>query len=130
MKEETTLNINVLAVDDEKDCRELIEKYLSRKGYNVNTASSGEEAIAKVKANKPNVVFLDIRLPGMDGLIALKTIKDMDKSIGVIMTSALGEERVIKEAMELGADGYLVKPFNMSKLETTILCNVLHKCLE
>ena len=46
------------------------------------------------------------------------------------MTSALGEERVIKEAMELGADGYLVKPFNMSKLETTILCNVLHKCLE
>ena len=130
IKEETVLNINILAVDDEKDCRELIEKQLSRKGYNVDTASSGEEAIAKVKANKPNVVFLDIRLPGMDGLLVLKRIKDMDKSIGVIMTSALGEERVIKEAMELGADGYLVKPFNMSKLEATIFCNVLHKCLE
>lgn len=129
-KEEKSLKVNVLVVDDEKECSESIKNYLLRKGYDVDIAYSGEEAIVKVKNNKPNVIFLDIRLPGMDGLIVLKTIKGMDKSIGVIMTSALGEDRVIKEAMELGADGYLVKPFNMSKLETTILCNVLHKCLE
>src|SRR4030042_2498669 len=52
IKEETTLNINVLAVDDEKDCRELIEKYLSRKGYNVNTASSGEEEIGRASCRE------------------------------------------------------------------------------
>lgn len=128
-KKEISLEVNILVVDDETECVELIKNHLLRKGYNVDIALSGEEAILKVRTNKPHIVFLDIALGGMDGIIVLKTIKDIDKSIAVIMTSALADERVIKEALELGANGYLVKPFSMAKLETTILCNVLNKCL-
>jgi len=66
----------------------------------------------------------------MDGIILLKTIKDIDKSIIVIMTSAIEDEEVIQEALRLGANGYLVKPFDMAKLETAILSNTLPKYLK
>ena len=125
--QEPRLKINTLIVDDEIECTELVENYLSKKGYNVDAALTGEEAIFKIKTKKPDVVLLDIRLPGMDGIIVLKNIKDIDKSITVIMTSAIGDEEIIKEAIEFGANGYLVKPFNMSKLETMILSNAPNK---
>jgi DNA-binding NtrC family response regulator len=124
------LEANVLVVDDEKECAELIKNYLSRKGYNVDTASSGEEAIFKVKIHKPDIVLLDIRMSGIDGIIVLKTIKDIDKSIIVIMTSVMKDDDVMKEAVELGADGYLVKPFGLLKLEETILKKAIQKCLK
>lgn len=139
LKEEETLQLpqgeskalqvkaNVLIVDDELECAELIKNYLSKKGYIVDTALSAEEAILKIKTNQTDVVLLDIRLSGMDGIIALKAIKDIDKSIIVIMTTAMEDDAIVKEAIKLGADGYLVKPFNISKLEMTILINILHR---
>lgn len=122
--------VNVLIVDDEIECAELIKNYLSKKGYIVDTALSTEEAMLKIKANQTDVVLLDIRLPGMDGIIALKAIKDIDKSIIVIMTTAVQDDTIVKEAIKLGANGYLVKPFNISKLEITILSNILHRWLK
>lgn len=115
------LKAKLLIVDDEKECTELLKNYFVRKGCNVDTALSGEEAILKVKNDKPDIVVLDIKMKGVDGIIVLKTIKDIDKSIIVIMTSVISDEQVVKEAMKLGANGYLVKPFNFAKLETTIL---------
>lgn len=118
---------NILVVDDEKECVELIKNYLSEKGYVVNTAFSGEEAIAKIKTSKPDIVLLDLRMPGMDGIIVLKTIKDIDKSISVIIATGVEDDEIIKEVMVLGGDGYLVKPFNLAKLEITILSKMLEK---
>ena len=103
----------------------MIQSHLSKKGYSVTTAFSGEEAIFKIETSKPDIVFLDICLPEMDGIIVLKKIKNIDQSIIVIMTTAVEDDKVIEEAMELGANGYLVKPFNLSKLEETILINVI-----
>lgn len=119
-----SIKAHILVVDDEIPCVMLIKNYLSRKGYAVDTASTGEEAIFKIKTSKTDIVFLDIRLPGMDGIVVLETIKDIDKSIIVIMTSAIEDERIILEALKLGADGYLVKPFSMAKLEEMILSKV------
>ncbi len=120
----TSLKIKILVVDDELASTELIKIYLSKKGYIVNTALSGEDALSKIKETKPNIVFLDICMTGMDGMIVLKSIKDFDNSIIVIMTSGNDDREIIKETIELGANGYLVKPFNLKKLEETILNNI------
>jgi DNA-binding response OmpR family regulator len=72
---------------------------------------------------------MDIRMKGLDGIVALKRIKEIDRSVIVIMTTAIGNDEVIDEAMRLGADDYLVKPFNLSKLEASILNAIWHKCL-
>jgi CheY-like chemotaxis protein len=118
---------NILVVDDEKECAELIKAHLSKKGYTVDTALTGEEAILKVETAKPDIVFLDVYLPGMDGIVVLKNIKNIDKSIIVIMATALADDTVIQEALKLGADGYLIKPFNLLKLEETIFNSVIVK---
>lgn len=119
-----SLKTKILVVDDEITSTELIKNYLTKKGFNVTTSLSGEDAILKVKNDRPNVVLLDIYMTGMDGLIVLQTIKDIDKTIIVIMTSGRDDKEIIKEAIELGANGYLIKPFNLSKLEETILNNI------
>ncbi len=120
----TALTTKILMVDDQPGPLELIRNYLARKGYLISTALSGEEAISKIKENRPDIIFLDICMQGMDGIITLKTIKDYDKSIIVIMTSGNDDREIIKETIELGANGYLVKPFNLNKLEETILNNI------
>lgn len=118
---------DILVVDDEKESAQLLKNYLSKRGYNVDIALSGEEAILKINIAKPCIVLLDIYMPGIDGLLVLKTIKDIDKSIIVIMTSVVQNSKIIKETLQLGANGYLVKPFNISKLEAMILNNALQK---
>ena len=120
----TALNTKILMVDDQTGPLELIKNYLSRRGYSITTALSGEEALSKIKENRPDIIFLDICMQGMDGIITLKAIKDLDKSIIVIMTSGNDDRETIKETIELGANGYLVKPFNLKKLEETILNNI------
>lgn len=119
---------NILVVDNEKECVELVKNFLSRRGFNVDIALSGEEAILKVKTTKPDIVLLDIYMGGIDGLIVLKEIKDIDKCIIVIMTSSLADEKVIRETKKLGADGYLVKPFNLELLEKIVVENAIKKC--
>ena len=116
---------SILVVDDETEPAKIIDSYLSKKGYIVETASSGEEALRMIKKKRPHVVLLDIKMSGMDGLIVLKEIKDIDKTIVVIMTSASEEKHVVREAIELGANGYLTKPFNLQQLESTVVNNIL-----
>lgn len=120
----TASKTKILIVDDQIAPLELIKNYLNRKGYQITTALSGEEALLKIKENRPDIVFLDICMQGMDGILTLKSIKDFDKSIIVIMTSGNDNREIIKETIELGANGYLIKPFNLKKLEETILSNI------
>jgi CheY-like chemotaxis protein len=121
-----TFKGKVLIVDDEQKVARLISTHLNRLGYDTDIALSGEEAILKVRANKFKVVILDILMPGMDGLLVLKRIKEIDDSIVVIVTSGvLKDEELIEKTIKSGAATYLLKPFNLEQLEAYILASLL-----
>jgi CheY-like chemotaxis protein len=117
----------ILVVDDEIETCNLLSEFLSRKKYDVSIATSGQEAISKIKSNRPEVVLLDIRMPGMDGIQVLRRIKQMDNNIDVIMITAVNEERVGREAIKLGAFDYITKPISLNYLDTSILVRLFTK---
>jgi len=106
----------IMVVDDEVLICELLDEFLTIKGYQVTTAFGGEDAIVKFKTDKPHMVLLDIRMQGMDGLAVLQTIKDMDSAAGVIMFSAFGDLNIIQKAMQVGAYKYIQKPIGFGTL--------------
>lgn len=104
----------ILVVDDEEDIRELVRYNLSKGGYNVTTAATGEEALRIAHEVRPMLVVLDIMLPGIDGLEVCRRIKaDAGlQNTPIVMISALGEEKDVVTGLELGADDYVAKPFS------------------
>ena len=104
----------ILVVDDEEDILELIRYNLAREGYQVAGAASGEEAVQTAKAILPDLILLDLLLPGMDGLEVCRSLKGEARTrpIPIIMLSAKGEEADIVAGLELGADDYVTKPFS------------------
>jgi two-component system response regulator (stage 0 sporulation protein F) len=102
-------NIHVLVVDDEADFRQLITFWLESKGYSVLVAGDGEVAIQQVKENKPDVIFMDLRMPVMDGIEAIKKIREFDKDIPIIIISAYVDDPKVKEAMAYGTSGVFYK---------------------
>jgi len=110
----------VLVVDDEPEAVELLVEFLSSKGYEILTAASGEEALRRVKDDRPHLVLLDIRMPKMNGLEVLKRIREIDAEMGVIMVTAVNEEDVGRQALELGAFDYIVKPLDLKYLERSL----------
>ncbi|MEK7993467.1 MAG: response regulator transcription factor [Planctomycetota bacterium] len=107
-------NETILVVDDEEDVLELVRYNLDRSGYRVETASSGEEALEKARRKLPDLVILDLMLPGMDGLEVCKKLKNDVKTEGlpIIVLTAKGEETDVVTGLELGADDYVTKPFS------------------
>jgi two-component system phosphate regulon response regulator PhoB len=105
---------HVLVVEDEADIQELIRFNLQREGYRVSTALTGEEGYRRILDDRPDLVVLDLMLPGMDGLDVCRRIKSESsaKHIPVVMVSAKGEESDIVVGLELGADDYITKPFS------------------
>jgi len=105
---------NILVVDDEEDILELITYNLSREGYRVDPTTSGEEALERVFAKLPDLVILDLMLPGIDGLEVCRRLRADFKSkhVPIMMLTAKGEESDIVTGLELGADDYMVKPFS------------------
>jgi two-component system phosphate regulon response regulator PhoB len=104
----------VLVVDDEEDILELISFNLSREGFQVTCAATGEEALKKAPALLPDIMLLDIMLPGIDGLEVARRLK-ADRStqrIPIVMLTAKGEESDIVKGLELGAEDYITKPFS------------------
>jgi two-component system phosphate regulon response regulator PhoB len=104
----------ILVVEDEEDILELLRVNLSREGYEVVCVSSGEEALKIFKKNVPDIVILDLMLPGIDGLDVAKMLKNdpQGKEIPILMLTAKGEEADIVTGLELGADDYMTKPFS------------------
>ena len=107
-------NQKVLVVDDEEDILELLKFNLSREGYQVPCAASGEQAFRLVRSESPDLIVLDLMLPGIDGLEVTRCLKnDPDtKNIPIVMLTAKGEEADIVTGLELGADDYITKPFS------------------
>jgi two-component system alkaline phosphatase synthesis response regulator PhoP len=105
---------HILVVDDEEDILELVCFNLSKAGYRVTRATSGEDAIKAARSKLPDLVLLDLMLPGVDGLEVCNTLKRDQRTanIPVVMLTARGEEADIVSGLELGADDYITKPFS------------------
>lgn len=115
----------LLVVDDEPKVRSVLQEFLEAHGFQVAVAASGEETLEQVKRGRPSVVLLDIKMPGMDGLLTLKKIKAVHADSIVVMMTGLQEEQTMVQAFALGADDYITKPFNLDYLETVLLGKIL-----
>jgi len=105
---------SVLVIEDDDDIRELVAYNLLKEGYQVASATSGEEGLAAVETRMPDLILLDLMLPGVDGLSVCRQLKSTAKtqSIPVVMFTAKGEEADIVTGLNLGADDYITKPFS------------------
>lgn len=104
----------ILVVEDEEDIQQLVSYNLMKGGYAVVYAESGEEALEKMGAKRPDLILLDLMLPGINGLEVCKAVRRIDttKEIPIIMLTAKGEESDIVAGLDLGADDYITKPFS------------------
>jgi len=111
----------ILIVDDASFMRMMIKDALQKNGYDdLHEAADGLQAVEKYDEIKPDIVFMDITMPNMDGLEALKTIKGKDPSAIVVMCSAMGQESMVIEAIKTGARDFIVKPFKPDRIMKTL----------
>jgi len=112
----------ILVVDDEEDILELVRHNLAREGYRIICAKTGESAINKARSEKPDLMVLDLMLPGMDGLAVARKLKSdaATHHIPIVMLTAKGEEADIVTGLELGADDYITKPFSPRVLSARV----------
>ena len=115
----------VLVVDDDAKLRMLYEEELSNEGWEVTLAASGEEAVRRISAQRPDVIILDIRMKGIDGLETLQKIMTGDKSIPVILNTAYSSYQ--DDFRTWAADAYIVKSSDLNELKTTIRKILLDK---
>ena len=113
--------IKILLVDDEKGITDALQGFFKQRGFATKSANSGEEALKEVKTDKPDIVFLDIRMKGISGLDTLEKIKKIDNGIKVIMLTIHEEKEIIEKANALGADEYITKPFRIGYLEEVVV---------
>src|ERR1700760_1191636 len=108
---------SILIVDDEPTIVEVVARYLERAGYRTRTAANGEQALAAAAQDRPDLVVLDLMMPGIDGLRVMRRLRDQaTEPIGVILLTARGEESDRVVGLRLGADDYVVKPFSPIEL--------------
>jgi len=105
---------NILVVEDEKEIQELVQYNLAKEGYRVSCADCGEDALRIARSELPDLIVLDLMLPGIDGLEVCRALRRNQKtrSIPVVMLTAKGEEADIVVGLELGANDYITKPFS------------------
>ncbi|MEW6182208.1 MAG: response regulator [Bacillota bacterium] len=118
--------LNILIVDDQSEIREILEMFFLTEGHSTNQAKNGREAIKIAFASKPDLVFLDVKMPVLDGFGALKEIRQLTPEVEVVMMTACPEVDFITRAFKEGAVGFLGKPFDMAAVKA-ILQGVLKK---
>jgi len=108
---------NILICDDAAFMRMMIKDILTKNGYNVaGEAENGAKAVEKYNELKPDLVLMDITMPEMDGIQALKNIKAADSNATVIMCSAMGQQAMVIESIQAGAKDFIVKPFQADRV--------------
>ena len=111
----------ILVVDDAAFMREMMTDVLTKNGYFViGEAENGKEAVNKYKQLTPDLVIMDITMPGMDGIQALKEIRKFNKDASVIMCSAMGQQAMVIEAIQCGAKDFIVKPYDPKRILETV----------
>jgi len=108
---------SILVVDDEPTIAEVVARYLDRAGYETRTAADGPSAVAAALGSPPDLLVLDIMLPGFDGLEVMRRVhEDLDERVAIILLTAKGEESDRVAGLKRGADDYVVKPFSPAEL--------------
>jgi two-component system response regulator (stage 0 sporulation protein F) len=115
-KQATVVEGTVLVVDDDPEIREILSEVISRKGFKVFTAESGELALEEMKKQHFDLIFLDLVLPGMSGVDALTAIKEKDKKAVVVIVTGYGDDPIALDAMSLGPLFLIRKPFRTSDI--------------
>ena len=111
---------NILIIDDEETTCRIFSKILQEEGYTVYTALDGIEGLKIAKENPIDVIFLDIKMPKMDGIKILKMIKKSDAGIVIIILTGYGTIELAKKAMGLGAFDFITKPFDLNHVKSLI----------
>ncbi|WP_260678679.1 response regulator [Planococcus salinarum] len=111
---------SILIVDDQPGIRMLLEEVFSKEGFQTLTAGSGREALKVFDVERPDLVLLDMKIPGMDGIEILKRMKQERVEIQVVMMTAYGELNLIEEAKTWGAVRHFTKPFDVFELRETV----------
>jgi len=110
----------ILVVDDEKSVLELFHRVLKKEEYTILTANNGKEALESADKERPDLVILDLKLTGINGIEVLRRIKEIDENIEVIVITAYGTKETVKTAMRLGAYDYITKPFDINYVSSLI----------
>lgn len=113
--------IKMLMLDDEEGTCSHLAKFFKYRGYTVFTATSGQEALSIIESQKPQILLLDIKMEGTNGLDVLKKAKEDNANTKAIMITGLKDEATKLKAKELGADEYIIKPFSFDILESLII---------
>jgi len=120
VSENSNEQLKILVVDDEADICELIARYLGTRGYEVDTICSSREALGLINTNTPDLVLMDIRMPGMDGIELLRNVRNHDQELPIIMVTALDDTETAVSAMKNGAFDYVTKPIDLKQLDQNI----------
>ena len=115
----------ILVVDDEVEACNVLEEFLSSKGHEVHKALDGPTAIETFRQVQPQIVFLDMIMPGMGGLDVLKEMKEIDPDVTVIMVTVVTDHEQAKETLQLGAYDYITKPVDLNYLENVMMVKLL-----
>jgi len=110
----------ILVVDDAAFMRTRCSQMLTQAGHQVVEAGTGTEAVAKYKESKPDAVLLDITMPDMDGMEALKALIAIDPSVKVAMCTAMGQQSIVIECLKAGAKDFVVKPFEADRIKEAL----------
>jgi len=110
----------ILVVDDSFADRETLKNILEERGHKIVTASTGAEALARVKEKRFDIIFLDVRLPDIDGAQLFEQVKALDSEVAVIMMTGYSEEELVRRAISRGAYTCIYKPFNVDKILTLV----------
>ena len=113
-------SISILIVDDEEMMRTLLDRILSREGYKIRSAEDGVIALEVLKAEKVDIILSDMKMPRMNGFELLKIVKKEYPKIGVIIMTAYGDTYTVKDALLLGADEYITKPFKSYEISLVV----------
>jgi two-component system chemotaxis response regulator CheY len=114
------MNKKILIVDDAPFMRTRIKNLLNQNHYQVIEAENGLQAVEKYREEKPDLVLMDITMPEMDGITALKELKKIDANCKIAMLSAMGQEKIVIEALKCGAKDFILKPFQSERVINTI----------
>ena len=119
----------ILVVDDEPDLLMLLEEHLSQEGFQVLTASAGMQAISKARAERPDLILLDVMMPGVSGFDVCNILQDFPETadIPIIFLTAITETKRKVMGLNLGADDYITKPFDLRELTARVLAAIRHR---
>lgn len=112
--------ISILVVDDEEMMRTLLEKILTRDGYKVSLACDGQAALDILRKKEIDLIISDMKMPGLNGFDLLRIAKEEFPQVGVIMMTAHGDTYTVKDALLLGADEYITKPFKSHEISLVV----------